>query len=323
MSWKKQAGFPSDSDESDTPGRAHQFADKGTLMADETMINGEYSDDRMVEITEDESSSSKISGLSQKLAGLEQENNKMTAENKKYKERIEELTASVKDSDAKNVELTKQVESAESESKALGAVAARAAELEAEVSQLQHDLVSAMSDLQESNVELSEVKRDLEEMKGRDKEKDVKLAAIEKERDLFVVKVKELEENKSDFRNEMEGKEKEIRSLKKKVEELEAVVVKNEGLEKLKNELEKKVDEMEGKIRLLESKLDEEEKVKERLIMEGVNGGINRETVVDGEKKGLIGNLKERDWTVVVGSAVGAVSVLGVACYLRHASRKQ
>ncbi|CAI9754925.1 unnamed protein product [Fraxinus pennsylvanica] len=285
------------------------------------MINGEYSDDRTVEITGDEASS-KISVLSQKIDGLEQENEKIISENKKYKERIEELKASVKDSDAKNVELKKQVESSESENKALGVVAARAAELEAEVARLQHDLVSAMSDLQESNVGLSEVKKNLEEIKGRDKEKDVKLAAIEKERVLLMFKFSELEVNKSDFRNEMEGKEEEIRNLKKKVEELEAVVGKNEGLEKLKNELEKKVEEMERKIGVLESKLDEEVKVKEMLIMEGVNGDINREIVVNNEKKGLIGGLKERDWAVMAGSAVAAASVLGVACYFRHVSSK-
>ncbi|CAI9787670.1 unnamed protein product [Fraxinus pennsylvanica] len=270
-------------------------------------MNGEYSDNRTVEIAGDETSS-KLSVLSQKIDGLERESEKIISENKKYKEKIEELTASVKDSDAENVELKKQVESAESENRTLGAVASRAAELEAEVARLQHDLVTAMSDLQESNVELSEVKRDLEELKGKEKEKDVKLAAIEKERDFLVVKISELEENKSDFRNEMAGKEKEIQGLKERVEELEAVVGKNVGLEKLKNELEKKVVQVEGKIGVLESKLDEEVMVKERLIMEGVNGGLNREIVADGEKKGLIGGLKERDWPVMVGSAVALSS---------------
>ncbi|CAI9779388.1 unnamed protein product [Fraxinus pennsylvanica] len=88
--------------------------------------------------------------------------------------------------DAKNLELKKQVKSVESENMALRAVASRAAKLETEVAPLQHNLVTAMSDLRESNVELSKVKKDLG-LKGKEKEKDVKLTAIDKENDLLVV----------------------------------------------------------------------------------------------------------------------------------------
>ncbi|CAA2977088.1 Hypothetical predicted protein [Olea europaea subsp. europaea] len=48
-------------------------------------------------------------------------------------------------------------------------------------------------------------------------EKDVKLATIEKERDLSMVKVSQLEENKIDFMNEIKMKEKDIRDLETKV----------------------------------------------------------------------------------------------------------
>ncbi|PIN05458.1 hypothetical protein CDL12_22001 [Handroanthus impetiginosus] len=284
-------------------------------MADETVINGEFADDRMVEIAGDEASS-KISGLNQRISDLERENETIIRENKEYKQRIEELKASLKQLSSENVELKNQVEKAELESKALGAVAARAAELETEVSRLQHDLVSAMSDLQESSGELSDLKRELEGRESSEKEKDVKLEAVEMEKGLLVAKVEKLVGVESSLRCELEGKENEIQVLKKNVEELEAMVGSSLSMEKLKDELEKKIEKMKVEISVLESSLDEKEKVisgyenKERAVPDGVDGG----------KKGLTGGL-ERDWLVVGASTVAAVAVIGVMCYV-HASRK-
>ncbi|CAA2960680.1 probable metal-nicotianamine transporter YSL6 [Olea europaea subsp. europaea] len=114
----------------------------------------------------------------------------------------------------KIVELKKQLKSVEYENIALEVVASRAAKLETEVAPLQHDLVNAMSGFQGPYIELSEVKKDLES-KGKEKEL-AKLATIEKERDLLVVKDSELEENKTDFKNEMERNENEIRGSETK-----------------------------------------------------------------------------------------------------------
>lgn len=69
--------------------------------------------------------------------------------------------------DAANVELKKQVKCVESENIASGAMASQAKKLEIDVASLQHDLVTAMSDLQEPHVESSEMKKDLE-LKGKE-----------------------------------------------------------------------------------------------------------------------------------------------------------
>lgn len=64
-----------------------KLASKKFLMTNKTIINGEYSDDQMMEIIGNEASS-KILVLSQKINGLEQENEKIIFENKKYDEKI-------------------------------------------------------------------------------------------------------------------------------------------------------------------------------------------------------------------------------------------
>ncbi|KAK6134991.1 hypothetical protein DH2020_031275 [Rehmannia glutinosa] len=291
-------------------------------MADETVINGEFSDDQTVEITGDEASS-KTSGLTQKITDLERENAKTIQENEGYKQQIEELKASIKELSTVIVECKRQVEKAESENKALGAVAARAAELEAEVSRLQHDLISATSDLHDSTVELSDLRRDLDGVKEREKEKDVKLEAIGKERNLLLAKVEKLVGEHSSLRDESEGKEKEIRDLKKSIEDLEVVVESSKSLEKLKSELEKAIEKMKVEIGTLQSSLKEKENVisgfemKERAVAECVNGDAS----IESGKKGLIGGLKQKEWMMVGGSTVAAVAVMGVVCYV-HAARK-
>ena len=51
------------------------------------------------------------------------------------------------------------MEEAEERKKALDAVAARASQLETEVSRLQHDLIAAMSEGEEANGEITELKK--------------------------------------------------------------------------------------------------------------------------------------------------------------------
>ncbi|KAL6553832.1 hypothetical protein OROMI_019505 [Orobanche minor] len=282
-------------------------------MADETVINGEFSDDRMVEISGDEAST-KIPGLITKIFDLERENAKTILENEGYKKQIEELKTSIKDLSTEIVELKNQVEKAESESKSLAAVADRAAELEAEVSRLHHDLVSAMSDLLESTAELSELKKDLEGAEQREKEKDAKLEAVGKERDLLLSKV-------SSLRNESEGKEKELRGLKKSIHDLEIAVESGKSLEKLKNELEKEIEKMKVQFSILQSSLKEKEsmicELERKVVAYGV---LSRDDLIKSEKKIIIGGLKQNDWMLVGGSAVAAFVVMGVVSYL-HARK--
>ncbi|XP_057763760.1 peroxisomal and mitochondrial division factor 2-like [Salvia miltiorrhiza] len=292
-------------------------------MADETMMNGEFSDAQSVEIAGDDDSA-KISGLTEKISDLERENGKIIRQNEDYRQKIDELKASIQELSSENAESKKELEELQSENRMLGAVAARAAELEAEVSRLQHDLVSTMSDLQESNAEISDLKRDLEGAKEREKEKDVELDAMGKERDLLLAKVGKLEEDESSLRGESEGKEKEIRILKKKLEDLEVVVESNKVLEKLRSGLEKTVEQLRGKISALETSLDEKQEAitgfetKERAVAENF---INGDALVDGETRGLGGGSNEKKWLLVGGSTIAAVAVMGVACYV-HAARK-
>ncbi|XP_073280958.1 peroxisomal and mitochondrial division factor 2-like [Primulina huaijiensis] len=295
-------------------------------MADETMINGELSGHREVEISGD--NSAKISGLTLKVSDLEQENDKINEQNKEYKQQIEELEDSVKVLSNENDEFEKHVHEVETENKALGAVVARAAELEADVSRLQHDLVSTMSDLQETTTELSDMNSEMVGIKQREEEKDVKLEAIEKGRNLLVSKVENLEGVESSMRNELEGKEREIGDLKKRVEESETMVGSSKNLEKLKNYLEKTVEKMKVEISLLQSCLDEKEKmiiayeVKERAVVDAGNGGIERDGGVRVGKNGFFGDSSQKDWLLVAGSTFSAIVVVGVACYIQHISRK-
>ncbi|KAL8507965.1 hypothetical protein ACS0TY_018494 [Phlomoides rotata] len=292
-------------------------------MADETVINGEFPEDQTVEISGDENSS-KISSLTLKISDLERENGKIIRENDDYKQQIEELKESIKELSNENDERKKQLDKAESENRTLGVVAARAAELEGEVSRLQHDLVSATSDLQDTTGELSGLKKELEGVKKRETENDAKLIAITKERDLLLSKFEKLNEVEISLRDESASKEKEISSLKKSLEELEVVVESSKVLEKLKKELEKTIENLKGRISVLETSLDEKQKVisgfemKKREVEENVNGD---DALIDGEKKGAIGGLKQRDWVVVGGSTIAAVAVVGVVCYM-HAAKK-
>lgn len=107
-------------------------------MADETMINGEFSDAQSVEITGDDDST-KIAGLTQKISDLERENGKIIRQNEDYRQKIEELKASIEELSSENAEGKKEVEELQSENRTLGSEAARAAELETEVSRLQHE----------------------------------------------------------------------------------------------------------------------------------------------------------------------------------------
>ncbi|KAL0328311.1 UNVERIFIED_CONTAM: hypothetical protein Scaly_2263700 [Sesamum calycinum] len=292
-------------------------------MEDGTSVEGEVSNDRTVEIAADEASS-KISELKERITDLENENGTIIRENKEYKQKIEELKSSVRDLSAENVNLKKQVNKVQSENKASQVVVARAAQLETEVSRLQHDLAAATSDLKESSEELSDLKRDLVGLKVREKEKDVKLGAVEMEKALLVAKVEKLAGVESSLRDELEVKEKEIRGLKKNVEELEVVVGSSKNSEKLKNELEKTIEKMKAEISVLESSLDEKEKVisglktKERVVFDG---GINGDAMVEGGTKGLNGGLKQREWIFVGGSTIVAVAALGITCYI-HAGKK-
>uniref|UniRef100_A0A3Q7IC65 Uncharacterized protein n=1 Tax=Solanum lycopersicum TaxID=4081 RepID=A0A3Q7IC65_SOLLC len=198
-------------------------------MADENAANGDVFDDAVeIEGEEDSDAALKTAPLTHKIAALEQENNQLFRENQVIKEKMEKSKHSIEEIQNEKVELQKKAKKFESDNNALGPVAGRAAELEGEQSRLQHDLITSLNDLEESNSELSKLKLDLEGLKSSDNEKRVKLETVETERNLLLVKLNKLEVSEKDHRAEGEVKEKEIRGLKNQLEDLKATVKKNE-----------------------------------------------------------------------------------------------
>ncbi|XP_047946449.1 peroxisomal and mitochondrial division factor 2-like [Salvia hispanica] len=253
-------------------------------MADEPSFHEEFAD-------ADNADSYEIAELNQRINDLEEENTKIV---KEYKQQTDELKASIQKLESENADLKNQTENAQSDNKAFGAVAARAADLEGEVSRLHHDLATAMIDLQE----LPGLKSELEGVKGRAMEKDVKLDAAEREKALLVV--------------ELDARDKQIQVFKKNVEELEAVVGKGKGSAE-KDGLAMKVEKMKAEISVLQSCLDD----KEVLIKELERGGINGDDSLG--NRGLICGLRQREWMLVGGSAIATAAVM--VGYI-HAARK-
>ncbi|CAK9176427.1 unnamed protein product [Ilex paraguariensis] len=271
-------------------------------MADEITING-ADDDRTVDIEDSDETYSKDSlVLIQKIEGLETE--KLELEKDK-------------------AELKKEMET-------LSYIAARAADLETEVSRLQHQLIES----QEANAESAELNRVIEELKERERDKGLILEAVEKERNLLLQSREQREGKIGELEGRISEREGEIRVLNEKIGELEGLVMKNrleiekeekerEELEIVKNELEgllkkseSRVKEMEKKVRLLEEELGERG-------VDCANGKgpvvVDRGVIGDGDKGRM--SLKV-EWPVVAVGSVGAVAVFGVVCYLQCARKR-
>lgn len=271
-------------------------------MADEPLFNEEFADAHNAEMSDE------IAELNQKIIDLEEENGTIVRENKEHKQRVDELKASVEKLSSENEDLRNQLLNAQSENKALGFKAARAAELEGEVSKLHHDLASAMSNLKESNADLSKLKGELEVVKGREKEKDVKLEAAEREKALLVV--------------ELDARDKQIQVFKRNVEDLEVVAGNSRSSETEKNAYEMKIEKMKAEISVLQSCLDEKERVIRELeaeVKDSICCGINGDAIVDGGKKGTLGGLRQRELMFMGGTAIATAAIMG--CYI-HASKK-
>lgn len=269
-------------------------------MSDSAIVNGVVSDDSTVKIEDysDEGTDSKVAALTQKIAALEQEKTELVHENEVVKERVNKLKGEIEESDAENEKL-------KNESKVLDSIAGRAAQLETEVSRLQHDLISSMNENHEVNAELSVTKREIEELRKSEMSKSVSLEAIERERNLLLekiskdsegvkesnIRISELEKKiqalemrdsgykceKTRVEEEMKGKIEErdlkIRDLQNLVDDLEAVLERSnkerEGLEIVKNELEALLKKSERKVKEMESKmelLDKELEGSEKMI---------------------------------------------------------
>ncbi|XP_074370555.1 peroxisomal and mitochondrial division factor 2-like [Apium graveolens] len=222
-------------------------------MSDSTIVNGVVSEDKNVEIEDNsgDGNDSKVAALMQKIAALEQEKSELVHENEVVKERVNKLKEEIEESDVENEKL-------KSETKVLDSIAGRAAQLETEVSRLQHDLISSVHENQEINEELSVTKREIEELRKSEVSKTVTLEAIERERNLLLEKIS----NDSEGVKESNSR---IRDLEKKIEALE---MRDSGYKsekvKAEEEMKEKIEERDLKIRTLQSSVDDLEAVLER-----------------------------------------------------------
>ncbi|XP_031275676.1 peroxisomal and mitochondrial division factor 1-like [Pistacia vera] len=218
--------------------------------------------------------------------------------------------------------LTIEIEGSEEDKKVFESIAARAVELEIEVSRLQNDLITAMSEGDEASAEVAELKKSLGEkvvkLEGLEKEidglKSEKADSEKKVRELKrkvgTLEVRELEEKskrvrvKEEMSEKIDDKEREISGFKKKVNVLESELdkwkVEKKSMEGSLKESESKSKEMEAKISELEKEVDEAKMVisglKEKTL-DGFNGNVRdfKPFIDDGWKKS---NLQ---WLVLMG----------------------
>ncbi|KAL7000683.1 hypothetical protein U1Q18_001836 [Sarracenia purpurea var. burkii] len=231
-------------------------------MADEmAMINGVAShgsdqtaqitgnDDREEEFVDFDESDSKVSGLMQKIEAMEQEKRELIHENDVVKDRIQKLKQEIARLGSDNAELKREIERSEADKKTLESIAARAAELETELSRTQHDLITSMTEVEEANKEVSELKKLVEELKISDSEKGSKVEVLEKERNLLLERLDKESEGMTESKAVTESR---VRELEKKLGALEGreSFEKSERI-KVEQEAKAKIDEKDSEIRKL------------------------------------------------------------------------
>lgn len=319
-------------------------------MADEKVINGVASDgvddqtgESFYDLDQRGDNDARVSDLSKKIESLEIEKLQLAHENTETKERIKKLTAEIEElkndhawKKEKLGEMENELERSDEAKKALEAIAARAVELETEVSRLQHDLISAMSEGEEANKEVVELKREVESLKKEKLESEKRVRELE--RKLGVLEVKEIEEKskkvriEEEMRERIDEKEREIGGFRKKVEDLESLIAKKGvelekwmreklGLEALVRESEEKAKSVELKVFGLQKEVEEAEKVisglKEKAV-DAINGSVNGiRARVGGKNKGL-----KLDWPVVAAGSTGAIAFAAAVAYVIYVRRR-
>ncbi|GAA0184112.1 hypothetical protein LIER_31410 [Lithospermum erythrorhizon] len=273
-------------------------------------INGDEFSDNDVHVVEFDS---KASDFNQRIAALEQENRQLVHEKDVIEKRIADLKREIEEANNDKDKLLYDLEQSKEDIKNLGSVAARAAQLEGDVSRLQHELISTTSALEEVSSELADVKLALDVFKKKETDKDKELEAVVVERDLLIEKLGDLEAKENRYLNEMNDKEKEIGTLRVKVEEFKVLIEKSvdekKDIEKLTSELEVRVGELERKLEDKERVIDGfEKKERETIVVQGKTGGLMTREM----NMGL---------PVIVGSVVCAVGLGGLVCYLHQVKR--
>ncbi|GAV65173.1 hypothetical protein CFOL_v3_08688 [Cephalotus follicularis] len=297
--------------------------------------------------------------LTRRIEGFEKEKRGLIGENQEIKERIERLAADMEEVKGREEEMKERLrfmesetEESEDDKKVLESIAARAADLETEVSRLQHDLISTLSEVEEANVEISALKRVLGEKDGKIEVLEREIEGLRKdkadnerkerelERKLGVLEVREIEERskrirvEEEMRERIDEKEREVSGFKKKVEglefevannwkELETLNLEKKCVEEALRESQEKAGAMEFKMIQLQKEAEDAEKVigglKERTA-EVINGTaaakVMNRVVNDGEEGGL-----KLQWPVLAAGSTGVIAAAAAVvyvCYLRR-----
>ncbi|PIA30052.1 hypothetical protein AQUCO_05700037v1 [Aquilegia coerulea] len=244
-------------------------------MAEETIINGK----------ED--------------VGIE-ENKDLIKENEENREKIKLLMDEIEELKTDRLEMKKRLdERNEADKKTLEAISTRAAELEIEVSRLQHDLGSTMGENDDLVKELKDLKKGFEVL---EKEKVELMGQIAREK----------EENEK-IKGELEKKEKEIVSWKMQKEEIESKIHLLE--EALKNS-EGRVGEMEVKSKELQSNLEE---LNEKKLVNG-DAVVASESQCSRREFGFKG--VKVQWPAALAST-GTLAVAAAAAVYIHYAKKR
>lgn len=252
-------------------------------------------------------------------------NNKVTELTK----RVESLELEKKEMKDTIKKLSIEIEGSEEDKRILESIAARADELEIEVSRLQHDLVTSMSEGDELGAEVAELKRVLGEKEGKLEGLEREVDGLKKEKVESEKKVRELERNvgllevremeekskrvrvEEEMREKLDEKDREVSGFKKKVDDLESELDKCRSE---KNSAEQTTKEMEERILLWQKEIVETEKVIAGLkdkTLDGVNGTA-RDVKLGGDDEEEGNRLK---WQLPL-VAVSAAAVVCV-CYAR------
>ncbi|KAK7300139.1 hypothetical protein RJT34_10974 [Clitoria ternatea] len=312
----------------------------GLAMADDGVANGV--DDQHVE-----ESVTKIEALQRERDGLVSENSERKEEIKRLTAELEGLRSDGAEMREKIDVLQKEVAQSREAAKATEVIAARAADLEAEVARLQHDTLMEMGAAEEAKSEAVDLRKELaarddkvdyleREVAGLKKvkaESEVKIRDLE--RKIGALETKEIEERnkrirvEEEMREKIDEKEREIKVLRQKVEELEKVAAaKKSELDEVVNKklrLEDALREAEEKAKSLESnvlQLREEAAEAERVIV-----SLNEKAVEVTIDRGVNGSHAEGkglklQWPVVAAGSTGAVVAAAAVIYVCYAKRR-
>ncbi|KAI4385075.1 hypothetical protein MLD38_003139 [Melastoma candidum] len=308
-------------------------------MADEIVINGigreaAHDDSRVVELR------GQVKSLELEKAELARGNEEAEQKNHELVNEIKRLKGEGDTMRAKIEEMRMEIELVEEGRRAMDSIMKRAVDLETEVSRLQHDLVSAMHEVEVVNKDAVKLRRTLAEKEKKVGGLEVEVETLKKGKSESESKARELERkvgdlaaresewerekvrSETELRGRLEDKEGLVSLYKKKVETLEAELGKSkaelEQVRKDKSIVGDSLKESEEMVKKLEKEmmgLQSDLSVAESAVM-----GMKEKARDAVGGKCLVG-MKESWHLVAVGSA-GAVAVAALMAHVYFSKRR-